>query len=414
MTQQAAPSRTGATRGAVAPSSPRKTAQAPLSAVTILVVEDDDVTADELVGYLADDVAPAESVTRVRRLDEALRAAPTAACVVLDMELPDTHGLAALRALVEAAPDTAVIALAGQSDPGNIEALVVGAQDHLAKSDITSGVLSRSVRYAIERKRAQQVSLRLREAQLSSYEQARLERGLLPRPLLHTDAVECSTYYRPGRDGAVLAGDFFDVVETSDGVVRAVIADVMGHGPDEAALGVHLRVAWRTLVLAGTPDSQMLPMLARLLAAEDTAPGTFVTVCDVTLIPERETAFLRVAGHPAPLLCADGTAKYVNVVVGLPLGISDARRQAPVQWPQTSISIGGGSSLILYTDGLLDSYCNPAIDDSMGLDEIVDVVASLAATGDMVRSWIPSLVGNAPRPGADDAAVVVLSTKPRS
>lgn len=48
------------------------------------------------------------------------------------------------------------------------------------------------------------------------------------------------------------------------------------------------------------------------------------------------------------------------------------------------------------------------------MDEIVDVVASLAATGDMVRSWIPSLVGNAPRPGADDAAVVVLSTKPRA
>ena len=42
----------------------------------------------------------------------------------------------------------------------------------------------------------------------------------------------------------------------------------MGHGPDEAALGVHLRVAWRTLVLAGTPDDQILPTLATLLEAE--------------------------------------------------------------------------------------------------------------------------------------------------
>ena len=56
----------------------------------------------------------------------------------------------------------------------------------------------------------------------------------------------------------------------------------------------------------------------------------------------------------------------------------------------------------------------PAVDDSMGLDEIVEVVASLASTGDAVRSWIPSLVGNAPRPGADDAAVVVLTPKPHS
>jgi FixJ family two-component response regulator len=413
MTQRAAPSRADTDPPAV-PAPRIKTAPVPATAATILIVEHDDATAEDLIGHLADEVAPADSIIRVRRLDEALQAASNAACVVLDMDLPDTDGLAALRAVVEVAPDTAVIALAGRSDPGSVEALVVGAQDHLAKSDITPGVLSRSVRYAIERKRAQQVSLRLREAQLSSYEQARLERGLLPRPLLRTHAVECSTYYRPGRDGAVLAGDFFDVVETTDGVVRAVIADVMGHGPDEAALGVHLRVAWRTLVLAGTPDSQLLPMLEQLLAAEDTAPGTFVTVCDVTLIPGRETACLRVAGHPAPLLCADGTAKYVDVAVGLPLGISDGRHNASDRWPETSVSIGGGSSLILYTDGLLDSYSNPATDDSTGLDEMVDVVASLASTGDTVRAWIPSLVGNAPRPGADDAAVVVLTIKPRS
>jgi FixJ family two-component response regulator len=414
MTQQAAPARAGVPDRPAEPAPRIKAAPVPATLATILVVEHDDRTADELVGYLADDVAPAESVTRVRRLDEALLAARTAACVVLDMELPDTDGLAALRAVVEAAPDTAVISLAGRGDPGNVEALVVGAQDHLAKSDITPGVLSRSVRYAIERKRAQQVSLRLREAQLSSYEQARLERGLLPRPLLRTEAVECSTYYRPGRDGAVLGGDFFDVVETADGVVRAIIADVMGHGPDEAALGVHLRVAWRTLVLAGTPDSQLLPMLAQLFAAEDTAPGTFVTVCDVTLVPERETACLRVAGHPAPLLCAEGTAKYVEVAVGPPLGISIDRNNGRSHWPETSMSIPGGSSLILYTDGLLDSYSNPAVDDSMGLDEIVEVVTSLVSTGDAVRSWISSLVGNAPRPGADDAAVVVLTTKPHS
>src|SRR2546430_847508 len=85
---------------------------------------------------------------------------------------------------------------------------------------------------------------------------AALERGLLRTPLLRTDAVECATYYQPGRNHAVLGGDFFDVVETTDGLVRAVIGDVMGHGPDEAALGIHLRVAWRTQVLAGTPDDQ--------------------------------------------------------------------------------------------------------------------------------------------------------------
>ena len=77
--------------------------------------------------------------------------------------------------------------------------------------------------------------------------------GCCPKPLLRDDFVAGPAYYRPGRNLAVLGGDFYDVVEMPDGRVRAVIGDVMGHGPDEAALGVHLRVAWRSLVLADVP-----------------------------------------------------------------------------------------------------------------------------------------------------------------
>src|SRR5581483_4620901 len=113
----------------------------------------------------------------------------------------------------------------------------------------------------------------------------------------------------PGRNHSLLGGDFFDVVETADGRVRAVIGDVMGHGPDEAALGVHLRVAWRTLVLADLPDALILPPLDRLLAAEQNAdrPG-YVTVCDLTLVGGEATA--RIAGHPAPIVCVDGVPAY--------------------------------------------------------------------------------------------------------
>ncbi len=124
--------------------------------------------------------------------------------------------------------------------------------------------------------------MQLREERLLAAENSRLERGLLPKPLLLTDFVSCASHYRPGRARAVLGGDFYDVVELPDGRVRAVIGDVMGHGPDEAALGVHLRVAWRTLVLAEVADDQILVALARLLEAESPG-GIFVTVCDATI-----------------------------------------------------------------------------------------------------------------------------------
>src|SRR5437764_685863 len=70
-----------------------------------------------------------------------------------------------------------------------------------------------------------------------------------------------SAKYRPGRRRALLGGDFYDAVQDSKGCVHAVIGDVSGHGPDAAALGVSLRIAWRTLVVGGVAADELLPTL---------------------------------------------------------------------------------------------------------------------------------------------------------
>ena len=75
-------------------------------------------------------------------------------------------------------------------------------------------------------------------------------------------------FYRAGRTRAVIGGDFFDAVRDADGTVHAIIGDVSGHGPDEAALGALLRVSWRALVLAGVDEERLLPELQRLLVSE--------------------------------------------------------------------------------------------------------------------------------------------------
>jgi CheY-like chemotaxis protein len=385
------------------------------SAPRILLVEDDDGDAVLIQECLAEvGSAPSTVIWRRSCADglEALGQRPD--CVLLDLGLPDAHGLGALNAIVEAAPDTPVIVLTGRNERTGVDALAAGAEDYLIKDDITPDLLDRSIRYAVERKRAQRTNQQLREARLSANEKSRLERGLLPTPLLYTDLVECSTYYQPGIDHAVLGGDFFDVVEMPRGRVRALIGDVMGHGPDEAALGVHLRVAWRTLVLAGIADQQILPILSRLLAAESGGHGGFVTACDVT-IEEDFTARVRVAGHPAPLLCARGKTTYLPVETGPPLGVeglSRTKRWADSGgWPETEVVVGPGSSLILYTDGLLDGYAATDPQATLGIDELIDATDLCAAAGEPVASWIPTLVGTAPGVSVDDTAVVVLTTR---
>ncbi|PZS20694.1 MAG: hypothetical protein DLM57_00675, partial [Pseudonocardiales bacterium] len=332
-----------------------------------------------------------------------------------DLGLPDANGLIALLTVVEASPDTPVIVLTGRHDPSGVDALAVGAQDYLVKDDITPDLLVRSIRYAVERKRAQLISQQLRDARQSSVEKARLERGLLPTPLLRTDAVQCATYYQPGHNHAVLGGDFFDVVEVRDGLIRAVIGDVMGHGPDEAALGVHLRVAWRTLVLAGASDAQVLPILETLLKAESGDHPGYATACDVTVDVAAGTVAMRVAGHPAPLRWEHGKAAYLDVAVGPPLGVEGpgaaaASGQDP-GWAETCVSLDPGSSLFLYTDGLLDAYANLGGDRDLGIGELIDAVTACAADGAAAPTWIPALVADAPNRSVDDTAVVVITTR---
>ncbi len=389
----------------------------PATDYAILLVEDDHGDAVLVQANLEQAGIAPHFVTWTRTLAAACEALnEQTMCVLLDLGLPDADGLSALSTMVEASPDTPVIVLTGRHDPSGVDAVAVGAQDYLVKDDITPDLLVRSIRYAVERKRAQRTSQQLRDARLSSAEQARLERGLLPTPLLRTDTVACFTYYQPGRDLAVLGGDFFDVIETRDGLIRAVIGDVMGHGPDEAALGVHLRVAWRTLVLAGTVDSQILPTLATLLKAESEGSPGFVTACDLTIDLENATLSMRVAGHPAPLRCAHGKTMYLDVDVGPPLGIetpgADPVGAPAADWPETRAALDPGSSLILYTDGLLDAYAKLVGDRDLGIGQLVDAVTSCAAEGGGPESWIPTIVAKAPNQSVDDTAVVVLTTRP--
>jgi serine phosphatase RsbU (regulator of sigma subunit) len=382
----------------------------------LLLVEDDEGDALLVRACLHESGVPPEAIAWARTLADATQAlASQPSCVLLDLGLPDADGLTALMRVVDASPNTAVIVLTGRHDPSGLDALSVGAEDYLVKDDISPDLLDRSIRYAVERKRAQRTVQQLREARLSSAEKARLERGLLPTPLLRTHGVECSSYYQPGRDHAVLGGDFYDVVEADGRIVRAVIGDVMGHGPDEAALGVHLRVAWRTLILAGAPDHEILPSLARLLEAETSGQAGFVTACDVTIDPSAGKVRTRVAGHPSPLMCVEGKATYVDVAVGPPLGVdvvASADSDLSTRWPETEVALSPGASIVLYTDGLLDAYVRTSDEASLGVEELVDAVTRCASDGAGVDSWIAELVGTAPNRSLDDTAVVVVTVRP--
>jgi len=260
----------------MAPSStaPVRAAEAPLH---LLLVEDDEGDAF-LVSELLKEEDPSIVVRHVRSLAAAVESLSVEVpdCVLLDLGLPDATGLGALERLRAVRPGVAHLVLTGDRDvQRGVEAVAAGAQDYLIKGSVDGDGLRRAVLYAVERRQADHVRERLRAAEILAEEATRLERGLLPVPILHDRALGVGTGYRPGRERTLLGGDFYDAVEMPDGSVHLVIGDVAGHGPDEAALGVCLRVAWRTLTLAGAAPEAVLPTLQRVLVHERVAEEIF-------------------------------------------------------------------------------------------------------------------------------------------
>ncbi|MEW2359118.1 SpoIIE family protein phosphatase [Spirillospora sp. NPDC029432] len=328
------------------------------ASIELLLVEDDAGDALLVEELLIDGNVP-NRLTWVRSLEEAraeLAGGGRSRCVLLDLHLPDAQGLDALRVVLAEAPEAAVIVLTGLAEAeAGLAAVTAGAQDYLVKGQLEPEWLGRAIRYAVQRKQTETAGAALQAGRLRAEENARLERGLLPSPLLSSDEVSVVARYRPGRAASLLGGDFYDVVETADGV-HAVIGDVAGHGAVEAALGVCLRVAWRSFVLAGARGPRLLALLEQLLMAERDDEETFVTLTSLTLTPDRRTAKVLRAGHPAMIVRGPGgAARLVETKGGMALGLLPGMDD----WREDDLPLAPGTELVLFTDGLFEGETGP-------------------------------------------------------
>ncbi|MBF6171862.1 PP2C family protein-serine/threonine phosphatase [Nocardia blacklockiae] len=376
----------------------------------VLLVEDDPGDA-LLVEELASETSPRLRLLWVRTLAEAEQqlSATLPDCVLLDLHLPDADGLQGLARVREYADEVAVVVLTGLADEqAGLAAVAAGAQDYLAKGRTEPELLGRAVRYAIQRKQTERATAALRTREMQARENARLERGLLPTPLLRDGGeLEVVSRYRSGRSSGLLGGDFYDVVQSADGAVHAVVGDVCGHGPDEAALGVALRIAWRTLVLAGTTGAELLPLLEQVLLAERTGDDVFATLTMVTLPPDRATVRLVRAGHPGLLRHTAGTVEWLEVPGGAALGLLPGR----LDWPVHDLPLPPDAGLMLFTDGLFEGHTG-AGDERLGEEGLLDIAR--AAAGLAPAAFVDELIARAEalaeeRGGlADDVAAVYL------
>ncbi|MFD5102931.1 SpoIIE family protein phosphatase [Streptomyces albidochromogenes] len=248
-----------------------------------------------------------------------------------------------------------------------------------------------------------------------------LQRSLLPPTSTETAAVQSASVYHPTDTAGGVSGDWFDVIPLSSARVALVVGDVVGHGLQATAMMGRLRTAVRTLADLDLEPDELLTHLDDLVSQLTIESSTYengtagstpqsaydsfgATCLYVTYDPVSRQCAMASAGHPPPaLLAPDGTARYVDVSPGPPLGVGG------LPFEPVELEIEPGSVLALYTDGLVE---RPRADLDEGMAALRKRLTTANALDRPLRDVGREVVADlAPSPLSDDVTLLLARTR---
>ncbi|GAC1324971.1 MAG: hypothetical protein NVSMB25_23000 [Thermoleophilaceae bacterium] len=231
-----------------------------------------------------------------------------------------------------------------------------------------------------------------------------LQRSLLPERLPKVPGLVTAARYMPGGTGADVGGDWYDAIALDGGRLGLAMGDVVGHGIGAAALMGQLRNALRAYAFDGNSPSAVVEKLDRLM--QNLEAGRMATLLYMVIEPDLGSVSFASAGHLPPLVLApDGKATYLEGGRTLPLGVMPS-----ADYPEASAAIDPGSTLVLYTDGLVEER---GVSIDVGLEALKGAVsAGPEEPAELCDHIVRTLLAN--RAATDDIAVLALRTVPLS
>jgi GAF domain-containing protein/anti-sigma regulatory factor (Ser/Thr protein kinase) len=174
-----------------------------------------------------------------------------------------------------------------------------------------------------------------------------LQRSLLPQALPPSPALTTASRYLPGASGTEIGGDWYDVISLRDGRLGIVVGDVMGRGITAAAVMGQLRAAVRAYALEGHDPAGLLERTDLVVASLGEVQ---ITTCVYGVLdPATRELEVASAGHLPPLLVEPGGgARFLVIDPNVPLGVGASR------FSQATVPLPAGSTVVLYTDGLVE------------------------------------------------------------
>lgn len=226
------------------------------------------------------------------------------------------------------------------------------------------------------------------------------------------DHLQIAARYLPATDGAEVGGDWYDSFLLPDGATALVIGDVVGHDLQAAALMGQLRNMLRAIGFdRGESPAEVLTRLDAALAG---LRVDALATCVLARIEQDDAEAVRglrrlrwsSAGHPPPVLVqADGTARLLDSAPDLLLGVDPTTHRSEV-----TTELHPGSTLWLYTDGLVERSDSPLELGLARLRQVLGAVADLPleqAADELLARMLPD--GH-----PDDVALLALRAHPES
>ena len=384
------------------------------SALFVLIVDDDELMAEFLALELEQRGCLATCVGSGEAAMDAL-GTQHFDLLITDWQMPGMDGMELVRrARLHRDPESHLhIAMMTARDDAEAirRALRAGVDDFLLKPidpvQLELAVASARRNHRLHRRLARRAMLLAAAHRRASEALARVQADLDAAAVLHErllpqpgtiNGLRLDRLYRPA---ASLGGDTIGAVPLPQGGVLFFVLDVCGHGVPTALDSFHLHHRLAAL-RPGDPDrlAEAAATLNREIAERN--DGGYATMVAGIAWPERGEGWLVRAGHPPPLLAADGACEALEEGGGLPLGWMADAQYAPMRF-----ALNPGARLAVYSDGLTE--CADVTGAMLGPEGLAELIVAPGQTpAEVIAAVERTIADRAPSGLADDVSLLLL------
>ncbi|KAA1427288.1 PP2C family protein-serine/threonine phosphatase [Nocardioides antri] len=224
----------------------------------------------------------------------------------------------------------------------------------------------------------------------------RLQRALLPHVNPQIPQLEIASSYVAGAEGVEIGGDWYSIIDIGEDRFGFVVGDVSGKGVDAVAEMARARFTLRAYLVDGKSPAEALEKCSRQF--DITTDGHIITAVVGVGTWRTGEVVVANAGHPLPLLVTSNHTEHVPMPVGPPLGVG------PSAYESSTFTMPTGSTLLAYTDGLVERRGE---DIDVGMQRLVEAarVHGDAPVADLLTSLLDGLRGDG---APDDIALLAL------